>query len=105
MVPHFLEPLAYRFECAAAGDIIHQQDSNGLSIVSIRDCSVALLPSRVPDLRPDQHVLHLDVVRRELHPNRRQRLPLELVLRISEKQLGLAHFGVPDQDQLEHVVV
>ena len=105
MVAHLLQPLADRLEGDSPREVVDQEHADGLAIVGIRDCSVPLLASRVPDLRPDEHVLDFDVVRGELDANRRVCLPLELVFRITVEQLGLAHLGVPNEHQLKHVVV
>ena len=85
MVPHLLQPLPNRLKGEAARDVVDKEDTNGLPVVGVRDGTVALLPSRVPYLRPDQDILHLDVVRGELNSNRGVRLSLEGVLRVSEK--------------------
>ena len=85
MVPHLLQPLSNRLKGEAARDVVDKEDTNGLPVVGVRDGTVALLPSRVPYLCTDQHVLDRHIMRGELDADRRVRLPLELILRISEE--------------------
>lgn len=84
VVAHLLQPLADRFERDAARDVVDQKHADGLSVVSVRDRSITLLAGRVPDLRPDQLVLHWHIVRCELNSNRCMRLSFKLVFRVSE---------------------
>ena len=76
-----------------------------MSVVSVGDCSVALLAGCVPNLGPDKAILNFDGLSCKFHSDGGRGLALELVLGVSEKQLGFADFRVPNQHQLEHVVV
>lgn len=90
MVSHLLQPLADGLEGFASRDVVNEEHADCLAVVGIRDGSVALLAGRVPNLRPNQHVLNRHVVRCELHANRRVRVALKLVFGVSEEKLGLA---------------
>ena len=105
VVPHLLQPLSNRFKRCPPRNIVDEKNADRLSIISVRNGTVPFLTSRVPDLCPDKHVLDWNVVRGEFHSNRSMRLPLELVFRVAEQELGLADFRIADQHKFKHVVI
>jgi hypothetical protein len=105
VVSHLLQPLVKVGKGRPARYIVDEKHPDGLPVVSIRDCAVPLLASGVPNLSPDERVLHLNRLRCELHSNRHRCLPFKLVFRVSKKQLRLPHFGVANEHQLEHEVM
>jgi hypothetical protein len=87
----FLQPLRHVVVGAAAGQVEHDQGSRCTFVVGVGYGSVSLLPSCVPDLSLNAHVVQLDRLRAELHPNGGLRLLDELVLFESREEVGLAH--------------
>jgi hypothetical protein len=84
VVPDLLQPLADRLKRDSARYVVDEQHADRLPIVSVRDCSIPLLSSRVPDLRPDKDILYRDIMSGEFYSNRCMRLSFKLVLCISE---------------------
>ena len=105
VVAHLLQPLVDGLERDAAADVVDEQHADRLPVVGVSHGAVPLLPSSVPNLRANGLVLDPHVVRRELHPDCGVRVPIELVLRVSVEELGLADLGVPDEHELKHIVV
>ena len=54
------EPVADVAECLFFSAVVDEYDSHGSFVVSLRDCSKALLSSGVPDLQFDSLIFDLD---------------------------------------------
>ena len=66
---------------------------------------VVLGSRRVPNLDLDHLVVQLDLLRPELHSDRRVDYGVELLFEELAHQTGLAHVRVPEQDELEEEVI
>jgi len=79
------------------GNVVDKQGPYGASVVGGRDGPVALLAGRVPNLRLDRLLVHLDAARGKLDTNRRLWLQVELVARESRQQIALADARVANE--------
>lgn len=95
MFPHFRQPPLQTFEATSLCYIIHKQHSYGLSVVSIRDRAVPLLPRCVPYLCPNVCTFFdFDLLSGELHADGRLGFCFELVFGVSQEELRFADAGV-----------
>lgn len=90
LVAELLQPAGNVDIGLVLGDIVHQQRANSATVVRRRDCTVALLPCGVPDLRLDHLAFHLHAAGGELDTNRALRVGVKLVAREARQQVGLA---------------
>ena len=77
----------------------------GPAVEDLGDRLEGLLPCRVPDLQLEDGLLHLDEQGAELYAHRDLVVLAELVGRHSVHEAGLPHARVPNDDQLEEVVL
>mmetsp|Transcript_7060 Transcript_7060/g.17241 ORF Transcript_7060/g.17241 Transcript_7060/m.17241 type:complete len:319 (+) Transcript_7060:1107-2063(+) len=105
VVPKFLEPSLDVFKGPVLGNVINQQGPDGSSVIGRRNCPIALLPGSVPDLCLDGLSLGLDRFSREFDANGTLGFEVEFVAGESTQQVRLSDSGIPDQDNLEQVIV
>ena len=70
MRAQFPEPSLAILEAFAFCDVVHEQGTNGATVVGCCDGAVAFLPCCVPNLRLDGLPIMLDLPCRELDANR-----------------------------------
>lgn len=105
VVAGLLQPVAHMLERMPAGDVVHQQCAYRSPIVGPGDGPEILLPRRVPDLQLHILVPHEDLLGPELHPDGHIMVFTRFVLNELEDDAGFAHPRVPDQDELEQVMI
>mmetsp|Transcript_58999 Transcript_58999/g.144706 ORF Transcript_58999/g.144706 Transcript_58999/m.144706 type:complete len:245 (-) Transcript_58999:186-920(-) len=85
--------------------IVHQQDPHGTAVVRRCDSPEPLLPRRIPDLELEALPLLLDSANLEVDANGCDEGRREGVIREAQQQAALADPAVPDQQQLDQVIV
>lgn len=98
MVPEFFKPSIDVIVGLVLADIVDQERTDSTTVVCGGDCSVALLPSRIPDLSLDGFGIDLNRSSGKLHANCRLRVQVELVASESTQQIGFTDTGVSDED-------
>mmetsp|Transcript_14306 Transcript_14306/g.30342 ORF Transcript_14306/g.30342 Transcript_14306/m.30342 type:complete len:230 (-) Transcript_14306:421-1110(-) len=105
VIPEFLEPPLDVLKGSVFRNVVDQQGTNGSPVVSAGDRPVAFLSGRVPNLCLDGFALGLDGFGGEFHPDGRFGFEIELVSGESTQKIRFTDTGVPNQDNLEQVVV
>jgi hypothetical protein len=105
VVPQFLQPPLDILEGSVFGNIVDQKGADGSPVVGAGDGAVAFLPCGIPDLRLDALSLGLDGFGGEFDPDRRFGFEVEFVSGESTQKIGFSDTGIPDQDNLEQIIV
>ena len=105
VVPHVLHPPGHVVERLLVGDVVEDDGPEGVPVVGGGDGPVPLLARRIPDLDLHRLTSYQEGLGGELHPDGGLGVQAELVPGKPREEAGLAHPGVPDQDDLEEVVV
>ena len=101
----FFEPLHEGDECLVARDVVGEEDAVRAAVENAGDGLEAFLAGGVPDLDLDYLPVDSEVVAAELDANGDLVLRLELVVHDPLQEARLAHSRVPNDNQLEQVVV
>jgi len=105
MVPQFFQPPLDVLEGPVFRNIVDQQGADGSPVVGAGDGAVAFLPGGVPDLRLDGLSLGLDGFGGEFDTDCRFGFEVEFVSGESTQKIGFTDAGIPDQDNLEQIIV
>ena len=105
MLLHLAEPLRQVGECVLARHVICEEHAVSSSVKDARHRLERLLARRVPNLQLYHLVLDLEPKRAELHSDRNLVLRLELIVHHSLHQTRLPYTCVPDNDELEEVIL
>lgn len=97
-------PVLHRTERVLVGDVIHEQEAHGSSVVGRSDRTVALLPCCVPNLQLDPLVVAKHGFDLEVDAHGADEGGGEGVVRVAEQEGGFPNAAVADDQQLEHVV-
>lgn len=97
-------PVLHGSKGLLVGNVIHEQEAHGSTVVGCGDGTVALLARRVPDLQLDPLVVAVDCLDLEVDAHSADKGGREGVIGISEQEGRLAHAAVANEQQLEHVV-
>jgi hypothetical protein len=63
LVFHVIDPLLHTFERISISDVVHNDSDRGISNVVRYQSFESLLPSRIPELKPDGFIFKEDVLR------------------------------------------
>lgn len=97
-------PVLHGSEGLLVGNVIHEQEAHGSSVVGCGDRTVALLARCVPDLQLDPLVMAVDSLDLEVDAHSADEGRCERVIRVAEQEGCLAHTAVANKQKLEHVV-
>jgi len=100
-----LQPAIDALETAGRCGVVDEQDAMGTAIVGRQHRLEALLAGGVPDLELHHLAGHLHGAHLEVHAHRAQILSGKLAVREAHQQTGLAHAAVPQDEDLEQVLV
>merc|ERR1719247_890841 len=102
---HLLDPGVDVVEGLAVPGVVDHDDPVRAAVVRGRDRAEPLLPGGVPDLELDGLPLNGQRAEAEVHADGGDVAVREAVVREPQEEAGLAHPGVPEQHELEEVVV
>ena len=105
VVPQFFQPPLDVLKGPVFGNIVDQEGPDGPPVVGTGDGAVAFLSGRVPDLCLDGLSLRLDGFGGEFDADRRFGFEVEFVSGEPTQEIGFSYTGIPDQDNLEQIIV
>ena len=97
VVTEFLQPAGNVVVGLVLADVVDQQGSDGTTVVSRGDGTVALLTSSIPNLCLDSLRVYLNRTCRKLHTDRGLGVQVELIAGETTQQVGFTNTGVSDQ--------
>jgi hypothetical protein len=104
MLLYFFQPRVDIQEGFFVAQIENNDNSIGSLVISVRDCTIALLPGGVPNLQLNCAFIDLKSAETEVHTDCCNVVLRETIVSESYQQARLAHTSVTDEDQLEKVI-
>ena len=105
MVAKFLQPTVDIVVGLVLADIVHEESTDGTTVVSGGDGTVAFLTSSIPNLRLDCLGVDLDRAGSELDTDGGLRVQVELVTGETTQKVGLSNTRVSNQDNCSEQTV
>lgn len=104
MLLDLLQPRADVQEGFFVAQIENYDNPVGSLVIGVRDCTIALLPGRVPNLQLNCAFIDLESAEAEIHTDRCDVVLRETIVSETHQQARLAHTSVTNEYQLEQVI-
>ncbi len=94
-------PVLKTLECFSIVDCIHKDNPCSSFVISFSHCLESLLSRCVPNLHLDFDIINVDSFYFEIHTDGCDVSHFVFFVRVSQKNVGLAHCWVPNDDDLD----
>lgn len=98
-------PVLKTLECLPIVDRIHKDNPRSSFVISFSHCLESLLSRRVPNLHLDLDIINVDGFYFEIHTDGCDVSHFVFFICVTQKNVGLAHCWVPNDDDLDEVIV